>query len=186
MNPMTKEQRTFAEANHDLVLKFMNQRHLPIWTSDTENGVDWYGVVCYGYCMAVIFYKPESNLQFSTLAYTCMTNAVKQEKRRIYNVRNGKGDIPLSLEDQFSATDKESDISFIETLADEFDMEKTVFETIEIAEYMKKLNTKEKLLLQMIQDGYTQIEIAEIFQTSQSNVSRYRKKIEKNLKKIQW
>ena len=65
--PLTPEQGTFAAENHGLVLKFLNENHLP------ED--EYYDVVIFGYLRAVKRYFAEKNLRkynFSTIAWNCM------------------------------------------------------------------------------------------------------------------
>lgn len=65
--PLTPEQGTFAAENHGLVLKFLNENHLP------ED--EYYDVVIFGYLRAVKRYFSEKDLRqynFSTIAWSCM------------------------------------------------------------------------------------------------------------------
>ena len=65
--PLTPEQGTFAAENHGLVLKFLNENHLP------ED--EYYDVVVFGYLRAVKRYFTEKDLRkynFSTIAWSCM------------------------------------------------------------------------------------------------------------------
>lgn len=65
--PLTPEQGTFAAENHGLVLKFLNENHLP------ED--EYYDVVIFGYLRAVKRFFAEKELQkyiFSTIAWSCM------------------------------------------------------------------------------------------------------------------
>lgn len=74
--PLTPEQGTFAAENHGLVLKFLNENHLP------EN--EYYDVVIFGYLDAVrdYFTRSEmSNYSFSTIAWRAMRGALSNNNR---------------------------------------------------------------------------------------------------------
>ena len=65
--PLTPLERSFAEENHNLIYKFLNDKHLP------ED--DYYDVVVFGFLRAVKRYFAEPALQkysFSTLAMWSM------------------------------------------------------------------------------------------------------------------
>lgn len=62
---LTDEQRKFAEENHKLIYKFMQDKNL-----DPE---EWYGVVAIGYVKAVAMFNPDET-EFSKHAYQYMRN----------------------------------------------------------------------------------------------------------------
>lgn len=74
--PLTPEQGTFAAENHGLVLKFLNENHLP------ED--EYYDVVIFGYLNAVkkFFYRPDMcQYSFSTIAWKEMRGALSNHHR---------------------------------------------------------------------------------------------------------
>ena len=73
--PLTPEQGTFAAENHGLVLKFLNENHLP------ED--EYYDVVIFGYLKAVKDYMTKQNLR----KYSFITIAWKYMSRSVYNHR---------------------------------------------------------------------------------------------------
>lgn len=75
--PLTPEQGTFAAENHGLVLKFLNENHLP------ED--EYYDVVIFGYLQAVkdYFCRPDmSQYSFSTIAWKEMRGAISNHNRK--------------------------------------------------------------------------------------------------------
>ncbi len=74
--PLTPEQGTFAAENHRLVLKFLNENHLP------ED--EYYDVVIFGYLKAVKDYMTKQNLRkysFTTIAWKYMSRSVYNHRR---------------------------------------------------------------------------------------------------------
>ena len=74
--PLTPEQGTFAAENHGLVLKFLNENHLP------ED--EFYDVVIFGYLKAVkkFFSRPDMcQYSFSTMAWKEMRGALSNHLR---------------------------------------------------------------------------------------------------------
>lgn len=75
--PLTPEQGTFAAENHGLVLKFLNENHLP------ED--EYYDIVIFGYLQAVkdYFCRPDmSQYSFSTIAWKEMRGAISNHNRK--------------------------------------------------------------------------------------------------------
>ena len=74
--PLTPEQGTFAAENHGLVLKFLNENHLP------ED--EYYDVVIFGYLKAIKEYFTRSDMcqySFSTIAWKEMRGALSNHRR---------------------------------------------------------------------------------------------------------
>ncbi len=70
IHPLTRKERAFAEANHDLVYAFLNRRKLP--------EEDYYDIVIFGYLHAVQEYCATTSLhrfKFSTVAWRRMQGA---------------------------------------------------------------------------------------------------------------
>lgn len=85
--PLTPEQGTFAAENHGLVLKFLNENHLP------ED--EYYDVVIFGYLEAVKDYMTRQNLRtysFTTIAWRYMSRSIYNH-RRSHARRNRHADV---------------------------------------------------------------------------------------------
>lgn len=74
--PLTLEQKIFATQNHDLIFKFLNEKHL----SEDE----FYDIVVFGYLRSVQRFFSEPNLQrytFSTIAWKGMQGSLNDYKK---------------------------------------------------------------------------------------------------------
>ena len=69
MKQLNKEQQKLVEDNHNLIWSFMNKNKL-----STNAVEDWYGACAEALCRAAMFYNPDKNVKFNTLAYICMKN----------------------------------------------------------------------------------------------------------------
>lgn len=96
--PLTPEQGTFAAENHGLVLKFLNENHLP----DDE----YYDIVIFGYLNAVKNYFSRPDLRqypFSTIAWRSMQSDLSNY-RKTQNRKKCHADI-VSIHSFFSPGD---------------------------------------------------------------------------------
>ena len=139
---LTTEQRDFAEANHRLVFKFLNEKRLD------EN--EFYDVVIFGYLKAVKRFLEGSkkNYAFSTSAFKSMRDSVLDyyksqscQKRKAYIV---------SLDSPFL----ETTIAANDSLMNEFEVELLLHD---IASVVSK---QQMQVLLMKKDGYGVKEIA--------------------------
>lgn len=74
--PLTPEQQLFAAHNHDLVFKFLNEKHL----SEEE----FYDIIVFGYLRSVHRFFSEPNLQqysFGTIAWKGMQGSLNDYKK---------------------------------------------------------------------------------------------------------
>ncbi len=106
--PLTPEQGIFAAENHGLVLKFLNENHLP------ED--EYYDIVIFGYLNAVKNYFSRPDLRqysFSTIAWRSMqgdlSNYRKMQNRKkhhanVVSIRSyfSSGDFPMEYTAPYS------------------------------------------------------------------------------------
>ena len=82
--PLTLEQKIFASQNHDLVYKFLNEKHL----SEEE----FYDIIVFGYLRSVHRFFSEPNLQqysFGTIAWKGMQGSLNDyRKSKSYHKNN--------------------------------------------------------------------------------------------------
>ena len=73
LRPMTREEREFAEQNHDLVIDYLRRRRLPM--------DDFYDVVIFGYLSAVqqYFRNPPPNVTFAAMAVRAMKDSILRD-----------------------------------------------------------------------------------------------------------
>lgn len=107
LEPMTDEERDFAEQHHDMVYKFLRAHRLP--------EPEYYDVVIFGYLEAVqrnfrVFIEPEKR-NFPALAKLCMGSAVRHELYsrwlliRVANTTATSMDAPLLDDENLSFHD---------------------------------------------------------------------------------
>lgn len=76
-NPLTREQRAFAEEHHGVIYTFLRTSRLP--------EVDFYDVAVFGYLNAVRKYMERQELQayaFTTIAFWSMRTAINNERKK--------------------------------------------------------------------------------------------------------
>lgn len=76
--PLTPEQRIFAAQNHDLIYKFLNEKHLSV--------DDFYDIVVFGYLRSVYRFFTEPELQqyaFVTIAWKGMQLSLKDYHKAV-------------------------------------------------------------------------------------------------------
>lgn len=72
MKQLSNSQQKLVEDNHNLIYSFMNKNKLSL------NAVeDWYGTCAIALCKAALIFNPDKEIEFSTLAYVCMSNEIK-------------------------------------------------------------------------------------------------------------
>lgn len=74
--PLTPEQKIFAAQNHDLVYKFLEEKHLPI--------DDFYDIIVFGYLRSVYRFFSEPELKqyaFVTIAWKGMQLSLKDYRK---------------------------------------------------------------------------------------------------------
>lgn len=151
MKTLNDEQRKFAEQNHDLVYKFLN-----------ENGLSesmYYDVVIFGYLCAVQEYcENESlrNFSFTTLAW-------KRMRRELFNYRQylskPKRSMPtISLQNYVEQ--EENSTSFTDIIGRPDDLMKQLESELLLHTLATKLPEREMRIIQMKVDGMKMHDIA--------------------------
>jgi RNA polymerase sporulation-specific sigma factor len=163
MQPLTDEQKQFAEDNHSLIYKFLKQRN---FTIDEE----WYGAAAIGFTKAVATFNADKNIKFATYAYTCMTNEILMGCRKL---NREKSLVVCSLNDDITANDDDGRTA---TLADIIPDKANRFDDVETAlvfnSWATKLSDREKRLIALTSYGMHQRDAAQLVGTSQGYASR--------------
>lgn len=76
--PLTSEQKVFAAQNHDLIYKFLEEKHLPI--------DEFYDIVVFGYLRSIYRFFSSPELQryaFATIAWKGMQLSLKDYRKAI-------------------------------------------------------------------------------------------------------
>ena len=168
MKALTKEQQNLVENNHNLIYGYLHKNNL--------NFDDYYDIVAIGLCKASMGYK-SSKGEFSTYAYKCINNEVGNYIRCDIN---GKTKIPENELISYDANNLESDGN--ETIVDRMEsgnsnIEEEIIVGIDYLSFITLLNEKEQLVIEHLQDGLKQCQIAKEIGCTQQNISLTVKKI---------
>ena len=166
--PLTEEQKRLAEDNHNLIYGFANKKNL-----DVE---EYYGVLAIGLCKAARIFDSSKGYQFSTVAYTCMGNEVKQIWKKEMAPSRIPSDCLTSYNKQVRANEGNESVELINIISQKL---KNDFDTsrADISEFFNTLSEKQKIVLTKAIIGYQEAEIADYLGISQPQVSRYKKRI---------
>lgn len=171
---MTDEQRKLCEDNHNLIYHFLHKYNLPI--------DEWYDMAAIGLCKAATSYNDELS-KFSTYAMNGMYMTVFCEKRKEKSLKA----IPyyMMMYHQEKTTTKEGEDvgELIDCLASNENIEENVTFQVVYNNACEKLCERDKTILKMMIDGYSQEKIANGFALSQPQISRIMKKIKNHLMK---
>jgi len=155
---MNREQQKIAEDNHSLIFSFMKKNKLSFDAIE-----DWYGCCAIGLCKAAMFYDQNMNLKFSTLAYVCMHNEVKDIFRQ------------QTKEEQCFSLDYDiaDNIELIDCIPDQSSRD---FSKVEFFEILNKrfneLSDRNKRIIDdYIHTQYTAKELSGIYGISPSSIS---------------
>jgi len=176
MRPLTTEQQKLVEDNHNLIYHVLNQHG---WSID-----DYYDVAAIGLCTAAIKFDASLGNKFNTYACTAIKNAMLMELRKT-NTKMRYGAKPISLDDTLPNSDGTLTMDGLITYGDVIESKNDVIEEtvkcIEIQERIDMLPKRQREVLRLHIDGYSQREIAEMFGISKSYVSRLLKLARKKL-----
>ena len=174
---MTEQQKQLITENHNLIYSFLNKYNL-----DVE---EYYDLAAIGLCRAAKSYQ-HTNSRFSTYAYRCMFNIIANELKRKENVSV----IPEHLVVSYNNTIKNEEddmVEYLEYIPSDFDLGYSSTNKVTIISYIEKLSLSERdlLILRLLIEGYTLIEIGKMINCDRSTVARVRKKIVDKLKGIE-
>ena len=163
---LNDKQRQLAEENHNMIYSFAKKFQL--------NLDEYYGVLATGLCKAALSYV-DGEFQFSTFAYTCMLNAVKNYQARKYAQRRILNEMDiLSLDESIFNNGDDQEITVGETIADKSVDVQNDCEINGLQQaFSGYLNNKEREILKYLFQGLTYKEIAEIIGGSMQNVGQY-------------
>lgn len=164
---MTEQQRKLVEDNHNLIYSFLHRNHLSI--------EDYYDVAAIGLCKAAICFDSDKGYSFSTYAYSAMLSQVLIEKRKGTQAKTIPSDKVIYYESEIRNNDGDTS-SFINFIPSKENIYDDAIANIIFEEYKSQLKDRDKMILDLIKNGYKQIEVAKIVGCSQTNVSRVTKK----------
>ena len=173
MKPLTKEQQELVEKNHNLIYEFAKKKNLVL--------DDYYDILAIGLCKAASAYD-KSRGKFSTIAYCCMNNILKEYYRYIGKQCAIPEDKILSYDVQLS--DDDIDGSYLDVIADDCCVQEIVTNNIMTESILNILNENEKVVAVYLINGIKQSEIAVKMGCSRQNVGHYVQQIRKKMSKF--
>ena len=167
MKALTEKQRNLIEENHSLIYGYLNRKNLEV--------DDYYDIVAIGLCKAAKNYDLEVG-EFSTFAYKCMNNEVKNYLTYIKGVKKVPEELVMSYDISLNESDDSMSNAVIrddvevEDILIHFDYEK--FKN-------NNLNARERLIIKYLENGFKQSYIAEELNFTQQYISSVIKNIKK-------
>lgn len=172
---MTKEE--LFETNQNIVYDIL-KRYTPTQYYTKE---DLSQIAFLGLWKASLKFKEEYNFKFSTFAYKVITNELNYALRTLNKPFNK---VIVSFEDTIKQNNEES-LTYKDILKDDIDIDSIIInkqiEQIKLKE-LEKLSEKHRNIYLLLEQGLTQSEVADKFNTSQPQICRIQQKIIKKIK----
>lgn len=169
---MTDEQKQLVEQNHNLIYFYLHRHNLSI--------EDYYDVAAIGLCKAAITFKKDKS-EFSTYALTCIKNEVNMIFRKFFNQRTIPESSVVSIQQKILGGDDNLDLE--SCISSVVDVEDEAIANASIKKFIAGISDREKMILQLYNAGYGQVEISERVGISQGQVSRDINNLLKRFKK---
>lgn len=169
-----QSKKRLIEGNILLAVHTVNKFNLP---GEKE---EFLSVAFLGLTKAASTFDPKRQIKFSTYASVCM------KKEILFFLRNQKKKSrDISFETEFRSRQKTNNICVLKDMVSDSAADE-MLESVEDKERLRALKTclnkGELNLLEMWESGMLQSDIAEVFDTTQSNISRKLKKIFKKMR----
>lgn len=159
--PLTLEQKKFASDHHDLVYKFLHDRHLPI--------DEFYDIVIFGYLNAVKSYLSKTDIHtytFATLGWKLMTQSLTDHYKEQRCQKRNAEEFRLHA---MSCTD---DLPFEDALpASDNYMQQLEF-TLLLHDLAKRVSKQQMDIVRMRSSGYNLHDIAACQNTSTKRIRK--------------
>lgn len=174
MEQLNAQQQKMVEDNHKLIYSLAHKKNI--------NLDEFYGDLAVGLCKAALIYDPSKGA-FSTLAYTTMYNEYMMRLREKTSERTIPQDKILSLEYEMQSVDAEGVLTYANLLPDEtVHIEEDTVAKFTYKQLTKRLRAEERMILDMLMNGLSQVEIASHFGHSRQWVNVKVKNIRTKLK----
>lgn len=168
--PLTKEQQNLVELNHNLIYKFAKKRNVIV--------DDYYDILAIGLCKAATIFDKNKG-EFSTVAFRCMENELCMYWRHEQRQSAVPEDMILSYDAPIGDEDSDSKGSFLDNFADSNSTHDIVISNIMSNMLLSVLNDKEKNIVEFLDDGLSQVDIAIKLGCTRQNISYCIKQIGK-------
>lgn len=175
---LTKQQQQLVEENHNLIYKYMSLYKL--------NMDDYYDILAIALCRAAKFYD-SSKGSFSTLAFVCFNEECHKEyiSQNTYKRMINNNVLSLEYEYQVDGHEDSSDVTLKDSIADVFDLEKSIEDKLTIESIKKILATikpKERYVFIELLKGRTLQDVGNEFGLTRERIRQVRNKVIKELK----
>lgn len=173
---MTNEQRQLAEENHNLIYSFLHKHNY-----DQD---EFYDLAAIGLCKAAKYYK-EYMGTFSTLAYKCMFNEVADYFTKQKTAKRVPNELIMHY-DAKADNGQGDDIgnSILECLDCGKRFEDDAITELIIEKYRRDMNDRDRIVFDMLIEGYTTREIGKVAGCSNMSVTNIRRRMEKKFKEF--
>lgn len=168
--PLTKEQQELVEINHNLIYKFAKKRNVII--------DDYYDILAIGLCKAATIFDKNKG-EFSTVAFRCMENELCMYWRHEQRQSAVPDDMILSYDAPIGDEDSDNKGSFLDNFADSNYTHDIVIGNIMSDILLSVLNDKEKTIVEFLDNGLSQVDIAIRLGCTRQNISYCIKQIGK-------
>lgn len=168
MIKITDEQRKLVEENHNLIYSFLYSNQFSL--------EEHYDVAAIGLCKAAINFNPNKGYSFATYAYKSMMMNILQELRKGKNAKS----IPEYQIYYYQAkmkNDEEDTNSHLNYLPAKENVENDVITQITFEKCLESFKDKEKQMILLLSNGYTQREVGRKLGCSQPQVCRVKNKL---------
>ena len=163
---MTDEQEKLVLNNENLIYHILKKYNLSV--------DEYYEVGVIGLCKAAISYNSNFGFTFSTYACKCIENGVKLE------FRNQSKRIHPDMLIYIDEVDEENN-TYLQIPCPKSNVENNAIAEMYIQKIIDTMNDRDKIIIQMIFDGFTQTEIASEMSMSRGNVSRIFRKFKSKI-----
>ena len=160
---LTDEQRELVTKNHDLIYSFAHKINISI--------DEYYDVLAIGLCKAAKSFD-NSKGEFSTLAYSCMSNELGDCWRSMNKKSSVPNNMIVSCDSTIEKEDADNKNSFIDAFSDCRSYEDEEYVTI-VTDIFNQLNEKEKFVFVKLLLDSSRHDIAKAMNCSVPNVFYY-------------
>lgn len=156
--------RKLAEEHHNLIYGYAYEHHLDL--------DDYYDILAIALCKAAGKYRNETGSVFSTLAYTCMRNAVRDNVRMIKKRSAIPTEKCVSLYATIKDGDNCKDVELIEFIPDKKNDIDKVESKIGVEQLLSVQNDENKQILSCLMKGLTWDNTAKEVRCSKKDISK--------------
>lgn len=172
LQPLTEQEKQFAEENHNLIYSFIKRHGYSI--------EEHYNILVFGFLKAVQIYHRRKDLQkydFPFISWQYMRSEIGNYYRMEKTQKRGNGEAPLSLDKEY--TDDGTLYNLIGKKSVEFE----VLEKESMIEILNSLTDKQRKIVVLKLDGYSPKEIFELLEIQSST---YYKEMQRIKLALQW